>query len=134
MKKYIIPFLVSLLTPIASFSQTTYPKTLNDSLIVITPLQLKQTNLIFVEHCKLKKQVPELENKILYLNKINKLFETSDSIKSTIIKNDSIIISIDRQHIKDLNKQITKITKKKRNWIIGGFSLSAIFASLWLLK
>ena len=134
MKKYIIPFLVSLLTPIVSFSQTTYPKILNDSLIVITPLQLKQTNLIFVEHCKLKKQVPELENKILYLNKINKSFETSDSIKSTIIKNDSIIISIDRQHIKDLNKQITKIAKKKRNWIIGGFSLSAIFASLWLLK
>lgn len=134
MKKYIIPFLVSLLTPIASFSQTTYPKTLNDSLIVITPIQLKQTNLIFLEHYKLKRQVPELEKKILYLNKINKSFETSDSIKSTIIKNDSIIISIDRQHIKDLNKQITKINKKKRNWIIGGFSLSAIFASLWLLK
>ena len=117
-----------------SFSQTTYPKTLNDSLIVITPLQLKQTNLIFLEHYKLKRQVPELEKKKLYLNKINKSFETSDSIKSTIIKNDSIIISIDRQHIKDLNKQITKINKKKRNWIIGGFSLSAIFASLWLLK
>lgn len=52
--------LISLLVTISSFSQNTYPKITSDSLIVITPLQLKQANLIFVEHKSLK-----LENSLL---------------------------------------------------------------------
>lgn len=49
-----------------SFSQTTYPRQLNDSIVEITVTQLKQTNLIFREHYKLKLENVELKNKITY--------------------------------------------------------------------
>ena len=41
-------------------SQNIYPKLVNDSLIVITPKQLKSTTLIFLEHKKLKLEKVEL--------------------------------------------------------------------------
>ena len=98
-----------ILLPTYSFSQTT-------STITITPEQLKTTNLIFLEHEKYTKEVPLLNKKIETLEKINKSWLHTDSIRRinekqycTIIKNDSIKISqLQSSHKK--YKVVTKIS------------------------
>lgn len=92
-------FLLNLLIPIASFSQNIYPKILNDSLVVITQQQLKQTNLIFIEHNKYSKITPLLENKIKLLNKN---LELNDSIYN-------IQINVLEQKLNTKNKQYNKL-------------------------
>ena len=52
------------MTAIPSFSQTIYPKSLNDSLVIITTEQLKKTDLIFLEHAKFKQEILELNKQI----------------------------------------------------------------------
>gem|GEM_PF-2867829 len=82
-----------ILLPICSFSQTT-------STITITPEQLKTTNLIFLEHKKYSEEVPLLEKKIDTLEKINKSWIHTDSIRranelqyNSIIRKDSVQIA-----------------------------------------
>lgn len=98
-----------ILLPTYSFSQTT-------STITITPKQLKTTNLIFLEHEKYTKEVPLLNKKIETLEKINKSWLHTDSIRrinekqyNTIIKKDSIkITQLQSSHKK--YKVVTKIS------------------------
>ena len=98
-----------ILLPTYSFSQTT-------STITITPEQLKTTNLIFLEHEKYRKEVPLLNKKIETLEKINKSWLHTDSIRkinekqyNTIIKKDSIkITQLQSSHKK--YKVVTKIS------------------------
>lgn len=98
-----------ILLPTYSFSQTT-------STITITPEQLKTTNLIFLEHEKYTKEVPLLNKKIETLEKINKSWLHTDSIKrinekqyNTIIKKDSIKIT-QLQSSRKKYKVVTKIS------------------------
>nr|DAO18909.1 MAG TPA: hypothetical protein [Caudoviricetes sp.] len=98
-----------ILLPTYSFSQTT-------STITITPEQLKTTNLIFLEHEKYTKEVPLLNKKIETLEKINKSWLHTDSIRrinekqyNAIIKKDSIrITQLQSSHKK--YKVVTKIS------------------------
>lgn len=98
-----------ILLPTYSFSQTT-------STITITPEQLKTTNLIFLEHEKYTKEVPLLNKKIETLEKINKSWLRTDSIRrinekqyNAIIKKDSIkITQLQSSHKK--YKVVTKIS------------------------
>ena len=98
-----------ILLPTYSFSQTT-------STITITPEQLKTTNLIFLEHEKYAKEVPLLNKKIETLEKINKSWLHTDSIRrinekqyNAIIKKDSIkITQLQSSHKK--YKVVTKIS------------------------
>ena len=98
-----------ILLPTYSFSQTT-------STIIITPEQLKTTNLIFLEHEKYTKEVPLLNKKIETLEEINKSWLHTDSIRrinekqyNTIIKKDSIkITQLQSSHKK--YKVVTKIS------------------------
>ena len=98
-----------ILLPTYSFSQTT-------STITITPEQLKTTNLIFLEHEKYTKEVPLLNKKIETLEKINKSWLHTDSIRrinekqyNAIIKRDSIkITQLQSSHKK--YKVVTKIS------------------------
>ena len=98
-----------ILLPTYSFSQTT-------STITITPEQLKTTNLIFLEHEKYTKEVPLLNKKIETLEKINKSWSHTDSIRrinekqyNTIIKKDSIKIT-QLQSSRKKYKVVTKIS------------------------
>ena len=98
-----------ILLPTYSFSQTT-------STITITPEQLKTTNLIFLEHEKYTKEVPLLNKNIETLEKINKSWLHTDSIRrinekqyNAIIKKDSIkITQLQSSHKK--YKVVTKIS------------------------
>ena len=86
-KRSIILLLTNLLIAIASFSQTTYPKSLNDSLVIITAEQLKQTNLVFVEHEFLTKENLILKDKINLQDSLINNYSKIDSIqKNNIIK------------------------------------------------
>ena len=98
-----------ILLPTYSFSQTT-------STVTITPEQLKITNLIFLEHEKYTKEVPLLNKKIETLEKINKSWLHTDSIRrikekqyNTIIKKDSIKIT-QLQSSRKKYKVVTKIS------------------------
>ena len=105
MKQFIIVLLVSLLIPIACISQTIYPQKVNDSLILITAKQLKQSNLIFAEHNTLLIQNDLLSKRVSTLKQLNNNWKTTDSIK-TVNYNDSI---------KTMNKKF-KVYKTKRTF------------------
>ena len=117
MKKIVLLLLINLLIPITSISQTIS----KDSLITITPTQLKQINLIFNEHSSLKKE------KEVYLEQINSYEKVIDNyqqldsvniVKSKLYKQE---LQNKEKTISELNKAI-KTSKTKhhiKNWIIG---------------
>lgn len=120
-------FCISLLTVICGSSQTTYPKLVGDSLVLITTNQLKQTNLILLEHDKLSK-----ENVLL-----NKKVEYQEEIITNYAKIDSLNI-LKQQELSD---QITKLQsdiKKKskvslRNGLLIGGGVGIAITSLVFL-
>lgn len=125
MRKLGILLLINLLTPIAVSSQTisknTYPKILGDSIVLITPEQLKETNLIFNEHNLLKAKVPLLERKIQVLTEIN--------------DNHSKIDSLRVQEINQYKANVDKLKKsiKIKNTLITGISSGFVVSLLLLL-
>lgn len=125
MRKFGILLLINLLIPIAVSSQTisknTYPKILGDSIVLITPEQLKETNLIFNEHNLLKTKVPLLERKIQVLTEIN--------------DNHSKIDSLRVQEINQYKANVDKLKKsiKIKNTLITGISSGFVVSLLLLL-
>lgn len=125
MRKLGILLLINLLIPIAVSSQTisknTYPKILGDSIVLITPEQLKETNLIFNEHNLLKTKVPLLEKKIQVLTEIN--------------DNHSKIDSLRVQEINQYKANVDKLKKsiKIKNTLITGISSGFVVSLLLLL-
>lgn len=125
MRKLGILLLINLLIPIVVSSQTisknTYPKILGDSIVLITPEQLKETNLIFNEHNLLKAKVPLLERKIQVLTEIN--------------DNHSKIDSLRVQEINQYKANVDKLKKsiKTKNTLITGISSGFVVSLLLLL-
>lgn len=125
MRKLGILLLINLLIPIAVSSQTisknTYPKILGDSIVLITPEQLKETNIIFNEHNLLKTKVPLLERKIQVLTEIN--------------DNHSKIDSLRVQEINQYKANVDKLKKsiKIKNTLITGISSGFVVSLLLLL-
>lgn len=107
-----------------SFSRNTYPKTIGDSLIVITPLQLKKTNLIFLEHRKFKLENIELrlqndKYKQLYLNSL--AMDSINSLANSRLKAELIVRD------EELQKQLKVVSKQKKvikTLTIGGIAVS----------
>ena len=110
--KFAILLLLSLLTPTVSFSQDTYPKIVNDTLILLTSSQLKHTNLIFAEHKMLLNKVDLLESQIWQYKKLVSNYEYNDSLLSCIINTDREYFN---SKINILNSEIKK--SKKQNLI-----------------
>ena len=137
MKRNLLILLISLLGMMSGFSQTIYPKLTRDSLIVITPTQLKQTNLIFLEHNKFSQEVPLLRSQILNLEDLVKKVEAADSLKASQLSLCLDKISKDKSTIEDLNLTLEKSKSKNRKlvkWTIGGFSISTGLLILFILK
>ena len=128
MKRIIILFLINLLIVISSFSQTIYPKQINDSLVIITTQQLKQSNLIFVEHDKLKRENVELTNKIDIQKQMLTNCQKLDSLR--LLKEQDYQLQID-----NLNKQIKSKSKSslKKGILIGGVCGVSITSLIFLL-
>lgn len=131
MKGKKIALLIMMLVPICSFSQHTSSPTLidtihlsipvnKDELVTITDKQLKSANLIFLEHEKLSKEVPLLNEKISNLEKINSTWQHTDSIRK----------SNELKYIKTINDNDSKIKqlKKDKNILLGtSFTSIALF-------
>ena len=116
MKKILLLSVINLFLTTYCFSQTTYPKIIKDSLLVITPIQLKNTNLIFLEHKFYKNKIHELEGVIKVQGDINTTLNNNLLIKESIItEKDSIIMDKTKLHYdtylkldayKDFNKKL----------------------------
>ncbi len=131
MKGRKIALLIMMLVPICSFSQHISNPTLIDTihlsipvnegeLVTITDKQLKTANLIFLEHEKLSKEVPLLNEKISNLEKINSTWQHTDSIRK----------SNELKYIKTINNNDSKIKqlKKDKNILLGtSFTSIALF-------
>ena len=134
MKGKKIALLIMMLVPICSFSQHMSSPTLidtihlsipvnKDELVTITDKQLKTANLIFLEHEKLSKEVPLLNEKISNLEKINSTWQHTDSIRK----------SNELKYIKTINDNHSKIKQlKKDKKILLGTSFTSI--ALFLLS
>ena len=122
MRKFAILLLITLLTAITSFSQT----------ISIGTEQLKETNLIFIEHRKLLE-----ENALLYkqLDNFQKSYNVLNQIDSTRIKEIAEykeIVNDRNKQIENLNKEINAKDKAFKGWRIGSILVTGTLA-LWLL-
>lgn len=108
-----------------------------DSLIVITPLQLKKTNLIFLEHSKLLQQMPLLESQIQNLEKINSDFERADSVRQVQLNRCLTQLQTNTEALTRMSnslKESEKKARKWRNWTVGGIGVSVGLALILLLK
>ena len=131
MKRSIILCLLSLLTVIACFSQSTYPLILNDSLIVISPTQLKQTNLIFLEHKKLSLENSELKIQNENYGKLVFNYQVSDSVKNEQISLLTNSLGEYNSIIEEQRVQIGKLQSSKK--LYKGIAVGGITISLGLL-
>lgn len=134
MKRRKIASLIMMLIPICSFSQHISSPTLTDTihlsipvneseLVTITAKQLKTANLIFLEHEKLSKEVPLLNKKISNLEKIDSIWQHTDSIRK----------SNELKYIETINNNNSKIKQlKKDKKILLGTSFTSI--ALFLLS
>lgn len=80
MKRIVLLLCINLLTAIVCSSQTIYPQIVSDSTVIISHKQLKQTNLIFLEHKKFKEVNEELNNQIINYRKLVDNYELQDSL------------------------------------------------------
>lgn len=120
-----------------SFSQTTYPKLTSDSLIVITPQQLKATNLIFLEHKKLKLEVPELNKQIVSYESLINSYAKSDSLKNSQIDELTNYMEVSEQVRENQLREINKLKSKNQLYkglSIGGVTVSVMFLITLLIK
>lgn len=114
-----------------SFSQTTYPKLTSDSLIVITPQQLKATNLIFLEHKKLKLEVPELNKQIVSYESLINSYAKSGSLKNSQIDELTNYMEVSEQVRENQLREINKL--KSKNQLYKGLSIGGVTVSVMLL-
>ena len=126
-KRLLVILLIILLTTTTSSSSTISSGIEKDSIVSITPAQLKETNLIFVEHRKLLIENQLLSEQLNNYKEDNKLLIKADSVRQAQIK-----------IYKEWNESLTKnLNKKKRTlffWKIGGVVVSSGLLLLLLVK
>ena len=132
MKKNILIFLITILATTTSFSQTISRETKNDSTVLITSNQLKNTNLIFIEHEKLLKENALLYKQLDNYKVSNDLLVQTDSLRKKEIAEYKLLTESFNAEIKKLNKEIKRKDKRLLSWKIGGITISSGLL-LWLL-
>ena len=118
-------------------SQNIYPKLVNDSLVVITPQQLKSTNLIFSEHKKLSLEVSELERQLTAYENLIDSYKLSDSIRNTQINELLLYSENSKRTIESQIKEINRLKFKNnlyKGFTIGGITISVGLLTVLLLK
>lgn len=99
-------------------------------MIVITPIQLKQTNLVFLDHSRLSKENTLLKIKNDLQAEISKNLSEALQAKDEQIFNLQSINGLSEVLIADQQREIQKYKRRSRRLIIGG---CVIGASLFLL-
>ena len=95
-------------------------------MIVITPQQLKHTNLIFLEHKKLKSEILELNKKLSLQKQINDKLEESLVVQTNTIENYKSMESINKDMLYRKDQEIKKYKLSAKGWMIGGISVTVV--------
>ena len=114
------------MTTIASFSQTTYPKNVGDSLVIITAEQLKEVDLIFLEHSYLLEENEMLLDKLDLKDELIFNYQKMDSINRSRILKLTDELDFSKSKIDRLNKKLD--TQKVCLWVGGSALVAAIIA------
>ena len=98
---------------------------LKDTVVTITPIQLKKANLIFAEHEMLSKKVPLLESKISNLELVNSNWSTIDSLRSSQVTLYKNTLESKNQEVSNLQKSL-----KTSRILIGGSLLTSVILAI----
>lgn len=118
-------------------SQNMYPKLVDDSLVVITPQQLKASNLIFLEHKKLKLERFELNKQLTSYELLTANYAKTDSIRLQQLARAELQMQMYDEAISKQREQIAKMNKKNKRLTtlsIGGFAISVGLLLALLVK
>lgn len=118
-------------------SQNMYPKLVDDSLVVITPQQLKASNLIFLEHKKLKLERFELNKQLTSYELLTANYAKTDSIRLQQLARAELQMQMYDEAISKQREQIAKMNKKNKRLTtlsIGGFATSVGLLLALLIK
>ena len=132
MRKFVILSCLILLTTITCFSQNILVNESNDTVVLITPQQLKETNLIFAEHQKLLVEKKLLLNQLNNYKLDNDLLSYSDSIKSLQVDNYKNLANSYNIQIEELNQEVQEKNKSLLSWKISSITIS-VGLLVWLL-
>ena len=100
MKRKLKLLSVCLLIPLISFGQTIS----KDTGLIMTPQQLRTTNLIFLEHEKWSKQIPLLKQQIRNYQKLDSLASKHDSLQVQQLVDLNNTIDLQERKIKKLKR------------------------------
>ena len=120
--KRLLTILFGIILMTTTISSQPIPK---DTVVVITPIQLKTANLIFAEHEMLSKKVPLLESKITNLETINSNWSQIDSLRSNQVTMYKEALATRDKDLKRLNKSL-----KTAKYIASGSILTTIILAL----
>lgn len=118
-------------------SQNMYPKLVDDSLVVITPQQLKASNLIFLEHKKLRLERFELNKQLTSYELLTANYAKTDSIRLQQLARAELQMQMYDEAISKQREQIAKMNKKNKRLTtlsIGGFAISVGLLLALLIK
>lgn len=118
-------------------SQNMYPKLVDDSLVVITPQQLKASNLIFLEHKKLKLERFELNKQLTSYELLTANYAKTDSIRLQQLARAELQMQMYDEAISKQQEQIAKMNKRNKRLTtlsIGGFAISVGLLLALLIK
>lgn len=119
--------LLSLLTQTTCFSQGIW----KDSLAVITTRQLKQANIIFAEHARLKERDSVMTEQIETMNRMMGIYNAIDSINRARINSYSQKVEDQKKEIDSISNDLKAARKKSRKksfaiGILGAVIVTAI--------
>ena len=132
MKKFVILFFLILLVKTTCFSQNILVRENNDTVVLITPNQLKEANLVFIEHQKLLRENNLLLKQISNYKLDNELLLKMDSLRTLQLLNYEELTKSYNFKIEQLNKEIKRKNNALLAWKIGGVTVSAGLL-IWLL-
>lgn len=134
MKRILVLLLIMMLTKTIYSSATTLNYIEQDSTVLITYDQLKQANLIFVEHSKLLEENRLLNQQIINYIDMNNYLSEIDTLRVQQLNNLKDINFQYLNKIEDLNKTISKNKTTINVLKVGCFSVSLGFLLYILFK
>lgn len=116
--------LASLSIPTTCFSQGIC----KDSLVMITAKQLKQTNIIFLEHKRLKERDSVMIKQIDEMDRLLAVYNSIDSINKQQLSSFKKQVEDQNKTIDDMSSKLIKSKKKNRrkNFVLGVLSVALV--------
>lgn len=105
-----------------------------DSIVYVTPQDIKYANLIFIEHKRLRNDNTLLLEQIENYKGLNYNLQLTDSIRALQISEYSSLNDNYRSQVENLNKDLKRKNRTILYWKVGGITVSAGLLLFLLLK